>query len=167
MEILFIVDKNNFFGQTRKPWVSINTEKFISELKNYGISCELSQFPKISTNTCFPKDKTIFYHENNFRASGAKKFDINFDPDEKLLDAASSFKEAFPETPYLSMDIIFDERDATYKLLEFQAMHFGLNVLVKNDGYFTKKSSSWEKEFAKHTIEEEFAYGLAKFLGQA
>ena len=145
MEILFIVDKNNFFGQTRKPWVSINTEKFISELKNYGISCELSQFPKISTNTCFPKDKTIFYHENNFRASGAKKFDINFDPEEKLLDAASSFKEAFPETPYLSMDIIFDARDATYKLLEFQAMHFGLNVLVKNDGYFTKKAHLGKK----------------------
>lgn len=344
MEILLVVDKNNFFGQTRKPWVSINTDKFVAELKNYGIDCEITEFPKISINGYFPKNRTIFYHfsqkenlryfikdvaeilnyenklipgidllrshenkgyqelvkkkrsiaapkgyyisglddleslelsypivvktidgsngkgvylchsrddvykkmkkyigftfaekldllrrkylrskkyypeypdydnlkdyyeyknyiyrdirfvlqefipnqkydfrvlaiydrfyvikrhnrDNDFRASGAKKFDINFERDEKLLDAAYAFKNAFPDTPYLSMDIIYDARDETYKLLEFQALHFGINVLVKNDGYFLKSNSAWEKVFKKHTIEEELAYGLAKYLG--
>lgn len=344
MNIIFITDKNKFFGQTRKPWVSINTDQFIAHLNDFGVTCKITNFPNISIREEFPKQEIIFYHfsqkenlryylrdvaevlhslgnrlipsiellrchenkgyqellkkirkidapagyyissiddvdlldikfpivvktidgsngkgvylcknkeeirkklkkyigttflekidlfrrryfrknknypeypeynnytdyleyknyinrdirfvvqefipnqkndfrvlvfydkyyvtkrhnrDGDFRASGAKKFDINFDIDENLLSAAESFKKAFPDTPYLSMDIIYDERDNKYKLLEFQALHFGINVLVKNSGYFIKENDFWKKVLAKNTIEEELAYGLNCFL---
>ncbi len=345
MEILLLTDKNNFFGQTRKPWVSIDTQKFISNLSSYGINCRLSTFPLVATGMEIPSNEIIFYHfsqkwnlrqylknvadilnqlnnklipsidllrshenkgyqellkkvrnvnspkgyyiscvddvlsidlqfplvvktidgsngkgvflcnniqeiykslkeyrgiklnekldllrrryfrrkknypeypdydnykdyieykeyikrdirfvvqefipgqkfdyrvlaiydryyvikrhnrEGDFRASGAKKFDIDFEIDENLLYSAEQFKNAFPDTPYLSMGIIFDNRDKTYKLLEFQALHFGINVIVKNDGYFIKKNGCWVKVYKRNAFEDELAYGLAKFLG--
>ncbi len=345
MDILLLTDKNNFFGQTRKPWVSIDTQKFISNLANYGIKCKVSTFPLVAVNKEIPSKEIIFYHfsqkenlryfikdvaevlnqlnnklvpsidllrshENkgyqellkkvrkvsspvgyyissiedihyldiqfpivvktidgsngkgvflcknihdvykylkrfrgtnipekldllrrryfrrkknypeypdynnykdyleykeyitkdirfavqeyipeqefdyrvlaiydkyyiikrhtragDFRASGAKKFDINFEIDNKLLSSAEQFKNAFPDTPYLSMDIIYDNRDNSYKLLEFQALHFGINVIVKNDGYFIKKNGKWEKVYKQNAFEDELAYGLAKYLG--
>ncbi len=345
MEILLLTDKNNFFGQTRKPWVSIDTQKFISNLSYYGIKCKVSTFPLVAASKEIPSNETIFYHfsqkenlrfyikdvaeilnhfnnklipsidllrshenkgyqellkkvrkinspkgyyisciddihsidlqfpfvvktidgsngkgvflcknindvnkylkqfsrtklyekldllrrrylrknkkypeypdynnykdyleyknyitkdirfavqeyipgqlfdyrvlaiydkyyvikrhnrKGDFRASGAKNFYINFEIDDKLLSSAEQFKNAFPDTPYLSMDIIFDNRDNQYKLLEFQALHFGINVIVKNNGYFIKKNGLWGKVYERCAFEDELAYGLAKFLG--
>jgi len=99
--------------------------------------------------------------ENDFRASGAKKFDFNFKPDEQILDFAKNIYSKF-DTPFLSIDIAFDEK-ACY-LIEFQALHFGLNVLVKSGGYysFLDKKQIFHKK--KPEIEEDLIYGLLRYL---
>ena len=38
--IILLTDKNNFFGQTRKPWVSIDTQQFIESFKQHGFYIE-------------------------------------------------------------------------------------------------------------------------------
>ena len=71
--------------------------------------------------------------DNDFRASGAKKFVMNFDANPAMLDYAREIHEK-AGSPYLSMDIC--ESDSGFDLLEFQAIHFGINVIVKNKGYY-------------------------------
>lgn len=71
--------------------------------------------------------------DNDFRASGAKKFDCNFTAEPALLDFAMDIFQKF-DTPSLSIDVAFDGEN--YHLIEFQAQHFGVNVIVKNKGYY-------------------------------
>ncbi len=103
-------------------------------------------------------------NKNDFRASGTKKFDFNFDVDLNLLNTAYEIKKKFDDSPFLSMDFVFDNRDSRYKLVEFQALHFGTSVLVKNHCYFIKKGENWEKVEQVETVEYELALGLSKYL---
>lgn len=101
--------------------------------------------------------------ENDFRASGSKLFDTHFQADELLLDKAEYLKNKFSGSPYLSMDFIFDDRDNDCKLVEYQALHFGVSVIVKNTGYYARQGS-WQFVPQVLPIETELALGLAKFL---
>jgi len=101
---------------------------------------------------------------NDFRASGSKLFDSNFDADENLLNTAKYIKSIIVGTPYLSMDFIFDERDNKYYLLEFQALHFGVSAILKNDGYYANNNGNWKKNVCKTTFEEQLAWGLFNYL---
>lgn len=102
--------------------------------------------------------------KGDFRASGSKKFDFDFHPEDSLLNKASDVKSKFSDSPFLSMDFIFDKRDAKYKLIEFQALHFGVSSISKNNGFFTKNGNTWQKTMCRDSVEKQFAYGLSKFL---
>jgi len=99
--------------------------------------------------------------ENDFRASGAKKFDFNFEPDPQILNFAKDIYSKF-NNPYLSIDIAFDD-DNCY-LLEYQALHFGLNVLVKSPGYYSFSNDKWSLNIKTPEIEEDLTYGLVQYL---
>jgi glutathione synthase/RimK-type ligase-like ATP-grasp enzyme len=99
--------------------------------------------------------------DNDFRASGAKKFDFDFTPDPMILDFAKQIFDGFRNS-HLSIDIAFDGKDCY--LLEYQALHFGINVLVKSDGFYEQSDSGWRKVYKKPEIEEDIVYGFVKYL---
>ena len=99
--------------------------------------------------------------ENDFRASGAKKFRVNFDVNPAMLDYARKIYEKVG-SPYLSMDIC--ESDSGFDLLEFQAIHFGINVIVKNKGHYQQVNGNWELVPEKASFEELLAYGFAGYI---
>lgn len=99
--------------------------------------------------------------ENDFRASGAKRYDFSFELDEKLLNFSKELFSKF-DTPILSMDICKSEEN--FYLIEYQAIHFGINVVVKSEGYYQIKNDKWAFEKNKNVIEEEIAYGISSYV---
>jgi glutathione synthase/RimK-type ligase-like ATP-grasp enzyme len=101
--------------------------------------------------------------KNDFRASGTKiqEYDIEFD--QCLLDYAREVYHKF-DTPFLSLDIGFHQNK--YYLFEFQALHFGLNVLVKSVGCYTQDNNNWNFNHNqnKPEIETELANALVKYV---
>lgn len=97
----------------------------------------------------------------DFRASGAKKFDSNFEIAESLLNYASSIHHKM-DTPFLSMDICPYKGD--YVLFEFQALHFGINVYMKSQEYYFREGECWKKRAFTPDIENDIADGLSAFI---
>ena len=60
------------------------------------------------------------------------------------------------------MDIAFDGQECY--LLEYQALHFGINVLVKSNGYYEQSDNGWRKIDKKPEIEEDIVYGFVEYL---
>ncbi len=99
--------------------------------------------------------------EGDFRASGAKRFDFDFEPDPSLLDFVRDIYHKF-DTPFLSVDI--GAHESSYYLFEFQALHFGLNVFVKSNGYYVHRNGRWDFVEATPDIETELAIALARYV---
>jgi glutathione synthase/RimK-type ligase-like ATP-grasp enzyme len=99
---------------------------------------------------------------NDFRASGSKKFDFSFEPDDALLNKAMEIKVKI-DSPMLSIDLIFDERDNSYKLIEFQALHFGISSIIGNKKHYIF-DEKWKKITVDTTYEYELAYALDKYI---
>jgi glutathione synthase/RimK-type ligase-like ATP-grasp enzyme len=104
-----------------------------------------------------------FNRENDFRASGSKKFKFNIDANEELFNKAKNVASTL-DSPCLSMDFIFDERDNKYKLIEFQALHFGISAIVGNDKYY-KYDNKWMIYENNKSFEEILAESLIDYLG--
>ncbi len=99
--------------------------------------------------------------DNDFRASGAKKFDSDFTAEPALLDFAMDIFSKF-KTPSLSIDVAYDGKE--YHLIEFQAQHFGVNVIVKNKGYYYYENNEWKFKAVKPHIEKAIADCLIAYL---
>lgn len=100
-------------------------------------------------------------HKGDFRASGTKKFDFDFTPDDALLEFASKTAQRF-NTPFLSMDIIQDG-ESCY-LIEYQASHFGVSAITKSRGYYIREGSTWTFREDKQTVEQEITEALDRYL---
>ncbi len=99
--------------------------------------------------------------DNDFRASGAKKFDCNFTAETALLDFSMEIFKKF-NTPSLSIDVAFDGKE--YHLIEFQAQHFGVNVIVKNKGYYYQENREWKFKEEKPDFEKSIANCVVGYL---
>lgn len=99
--------------------------------------------------------------KGDFRASGTKKFDFNFTPENALLEYAENIVHRF-NTPFLSMDIVHDGKN--YSLIEFQASHFGVSAITKSRGYYIREGSSWNFRDNKQEVEFEIADSLDRYL---
>jgi glutathione synthase/RimK-type ligase-like ATP-grasp enzyme len=99
--------------------------------------------------------------KGDFRASGTKKFDFDFTPDDALLEFASKTAQRF-NTPFLSMDIIQDG-ESCY-LIEYQASHFGVSAITKSRGYYIREGSTWTFREDKQTVEQEITEALDRYL---
>ena len=102
--------------------------------------------------------------DNDFRASGAKKFDCNFTAEPALLDFAMEIFRKF-DTPSLSIDVAFD--GANYHLIEFQAQHFGVNVIVKNKGYYYQDQGEWKFQEVKPDVEKAVVHCIVEYLNNS
>lgn len=99
--------------------------------------------------------------DNDFRASGSKRFRFNFEVSDQLLNYAEEMYNKF-DTPFLSIDIA--QSNENFYLLEFQALHFGINVLVKSKGFYSKEKNNWNFIENKNVIEEQLGHGLIHYL---
>jgi glutathione synthase/RimK-type ligase-like ATP-grasp enzyme len=99
----------------------------------------------------------------DFRASGAKRFTFDFSSSEQLLEYASDIFTRF-DAPCLSIDV--GESNGEYYLFEFQALHFGINAIVRGNGYYEKSANGWIFTDAKLSFEQELANSLALYLKQ-
>ena len=99
--------------------------------------------------------------EGDFRASGSKKHDFDFEPEPELLNYARDVYERF-DTPFLSMDIGPTSRG--YGLFEFQALHFGIYWFMKSRGYYVRRNGDWVFVPSKPDIEAEIARALALYV---
>lgn len=144
--------------------------------------CEYKEYKKSESNFIFQKFvpnldhdyRVLVLHDKyfvtrrgvkkgDFRASGAKMFSFDQDPDSNLLNYAKSIFEKF-DTPILSIDIVFDGNK--YYLIEFQALHFGINVFVKSKGCFINQDGEWKFEKREGDIEEYLGNALSSYLEQ-
>ena len=99
--------------------------------------------------------------DNDFRASGAKRFVYEVEFESGMLDFAKIIFEKI-HNPFLSMDIArWNDR---YYLFEFQALHFGVSAIRNTPGFYRQTNGKWELIREKRPVEEEIADGLIKFL---
>lgn len=99
----------------------------------------------------------------DFRASGSGR--LHFDqPPPGLLDLSAELLRRFDE-PYMSFDICFD--GAVFHLLEFQAVHFGPQVLIESPRHFKRRGERWEECADKVELEQIVGESLVLFLTQS
>ncbi|MBN1779544.1 hypothetical protein JW948_00320 [bacterium] len=99
--------------------------------------------------------------KGDFRASGTKKFDFDFETNPALLDYARELYGKF-DAPFMSLDIA--EHAGKYHLLEFQALHFGISAVKKNRGHYEYEAGSWRFVPGQYEIETVMMEALAKYL---
>jgi glutathione synthase/RimK-type ligase-like ATP-grasp enzyme len=69
-DIYIITGYDAFIGQSRKPWVSLNTALFVSELEKLGYRVLQHEFHEVVNRRINPRDSIIFYtfsHRENLR----------------------------------------------------------------------------------------------------
>jgi glutathione synthase/RimK-type ligase-like ATP-grasp enzyme len=99
--------------------------------------------------------------KNDFRASGSKLFDFDTGDIDAILNHAEIITRKF-ELPYLSLDLV-REKDAIH-LLEFQANHFGTNVIKLSQGYYRHLEGEWHFTVQKPDVNQVLASGLCRYL---
>jgi len=100
----------------------------------------------------------------DFRASGAKLFDFELQQPEMMLDNAARLYASF-NAPFLSVDLGEDASGQLY-LFEYQASHFGINAIVRGNGYYQKSGKDWQFVSAKADFELFLAEGLDAWLAR-
>ena len=78
-----------------------------------------------------------------------------------MLNYAKNIFKKF-NTPFLSLDICSSGKK--YFIIEYQAIHFGINVFIKSQGFFKEIDGTWKFMESNKQIEEEIAYGLSNFI---
>ncbi len=101
-----------------------------------------------------------FAFKGDFRASGTKKHDYRVVVEPSLLDFAESIFQKF-DTPFLAMDI--GVQNGRFCLFEFQALHFGINSILRTPGFYQKENSGWRFTEARSKIETELAEALVRY----
>ena len=69
-DIYIITGYDAFIGQSRKPWVSLNTALFVSELEKLGYRVLQHEFHEVVNKLIAPRNSIIFYsfsHRENLR----------------------------------------------------------------------------------------------------
>ncbi len=98
----------------------------------------------------------------DFRASGTKLFNPVTEVNGDLLNYAKMFYEKF-NSPFLSIDIAFNGKQ--FYMIEFQALHFGVNHVTKSKGYFCKtEADNWQFIEEKPDLEKIFAATYVSYL---
>ena len=98
---------------------------------------------------------------NDFRASGAKKFDFEAEIGAELLDYARELRRKL-NTPVACLDI--GMKDGRFYLFEFQGLHFGIRPIIYSHGFYRQDADGWTFVRQKSTVEEELAGSLLRYL---
>ncbi|WP_026952299.1 ATP-grasp domain-containing protein [Algoriphagus mannitolivorans] len=101
--------------------------------------------------------------DNDFRASGGGKLNIEPTIPLGLLDFAHSFIEEI-KTPFVSLDIAFD--GFRFYLIEFQFLNFGNYTLEKSTRFFQKIMGEWHLVNMPSQLEIEFVYSIKKYIDE-
>lgn len=101
--------------------------------------------------------------DNDFRASGSKRFVFEEKTSERLLNYAHFVYSKF-DTPFLSLDI--GEANGNYFLFEYQALHFGISSIVLSKGYYERIGETWKFIAQAPNFEKYLAEGLISYIEQ-
>ncbi|MCF7913313.1 MAG: hypothetical protein K9M99_12350 [Candidatus Cloacimonetes bacterium] len=101
--------------------------------------------------------------KDDFRASGSKLFDFETGDVQEMLDYAAGIARVFG-MPYISLDIV--KKGGDFYLLEYQASHFGTNVIKLSDGYYQRGEDKWDFVNAEPDVSAVLAKGLVRYAGQ-
>lgn len=100
--------------------------------------------------------------KSDFRASGSKLFDYDNAPD-AVLDYASKVGDKLI-SPWLSLDIGYDETTDQCYLFEYQALNFGASTLNKSRGYFKRSPGGWVFITEQPDYEKYYVQALTMYL---
>ena len=101
--------------------------------------------------------------ENDFRASGSGKFtDEDGSGLQRILDYAGACADEI-SSPWLSLDICLDG-EGTCHLIEFQCLFFGFKAMSLSERHYVRAGGDWETVEGPVVPEEEFCYGVRRFL---
>lgn len=155
----FYPDYNNLsdyfqFKQHSQNYSPFILQEFVANLKcDYRV---LILFDKYYVIKRLTKD-------NDFRASGSKKFVIEEEINPDILNFAELIYDKF-DSPYLSIDVV--DSGSGCHLIEYQALHFGVSALVRNNHYYQKTENNWKRFHTNTKLEEEMALSLSKYLNK-
>ncbi len=121
---------------------------------NLSFDYKVIAFPK----RMFVLKRTV--RKSDFRASGSGFFEFCL-PSSELLDFADELRKSFKE-PFVSFDICHSQDG--FKLIEFQATHFGPYTIVKSPFHFVKEGGGWVKRTISCGLEESIAQGFIDFV---
>lgn len=99
--------------------------------------------------------------KGDFRASGAKRFTFDFNADNDLLDYAKALFVKL-NTPCLALDI--GVKDGSYYLFEYQALHFGINAIVRGNGFYYYSNEKWQFVKKRIDFEDELCNAYLTYL---
>lgn len=98
--------------------------------------------------------------ENDFRASGSKKFSYTDAPESVLNFAAEVYNKL--NAPYASLDVALSSNGC--HLIEYQGVNFGSSALRNSIGYHINKDSKWQFVETKSYLEENFSEALLHYV---
>jgi hypothetical protein len=98
---------------------------------------------------------------HDFRGSGTKLHDFDYRVDPGLFDFAADLHRRC-DTPFLSLDI--GVRDQRYHLFEFQALHFGLGVYAKQQGYYARRDGDYIYHQEPPDLERDLMSGVLQYI---
>lgn len=61
MELYLLTGYNGFYGQSRKPWVSLSTPTLIKELRGCGLTVHTADWHDLASGSFNPRDSNILY----------------------------------------------------------------------------------------------------------
>lgn len=110
----------------------------------------------------------VLYRENrdnDFRASGSKKFHSSPKVSPALLDFSEKVFNVL-DVPYLALDIGIDESDESFHLFEFQAISFGQGCVEWSAGHYYKdqNTSNWCYKEEQPNIEKNLVASVIRYL---
>jgi hypothetical protein len=144
----------------RKDTIPINNSKFIVQTFIPNLSGDYKVL-------VFGDHYFILHRLNrdkDFRASGSGKFiAVSLEEVQGLLNFASICKNEI-STPHLSVDIGYDGKD--YHLIEFQCITFGFKAMSISEYHYVPDGDGWKRVDGKVIPENEFCYGIKRFLEQ-
>lgn len=91
----------------------------------------------------------------NYKAGAMSEFPIH------VLDTVEQIYKKL-DVPHLSLDFAYDGK-RTY-VHEIQAIYFGTSTLEFSEDYYVKKDGNWTTEKKEFDEEEEYVWGLVKYL---
>lgn len=102
--------------------------------------------------------------QNDFRASGSHynyKAGSNAEISESMLDSIKIIFDKI-DAPHLSLDFAFN--GLANIIHEFQALYFGTSTKEYSNDYYIFESGHWAIQKTKMQIEEEYVWGVVKYL---
>lgn len=106
------------------------------------------------------------YRENrddDFRASGSMKFNLEAVLPKGLLDYASNVYKNI-NVPYIALDVAVN--NGIFYLFEFQALSFGQYTFEKSQGYYSLKDDMWVFINERPDLELEFTRSIFNFINK-
>ncbi|MEN5423720.1 hypothetical protein ABE607_12605 [Comamonas aquatica] len=99
---------------------------------------------------------------NDFRSSGSGLFEF-VNPDLNLIKKSIELRSAI-NTPYISLDLVYDADSRDYRCIEFQCLHFGPYAMLEAKDCWMLSGGEILRVQPGQNLESEYAYSISNFI---